>query len=257
MNIYRWDGSEFVQVPGSLDQIAIGSFEGRAVWGINANSDIFKFDPDSGSFKQVEGKLTTISVGDVDAIWGINANSDIFRFDPASGSFKQVQGKLTSISVSDASSIWGINANSDIFRFDPVSGSFKQVQGKLTSISAGATDGGTWGINANSDIFRFDPASGFFEQVQGKLTSIYGGDSPSAWGLDDAQDIFVFQGQSFVQVPGKLVLMAVWNGFQWGINASLHVFERGVTETEGAFLQVPGQLRKIAVDQEGFAWGLN
>jgi len=105
MNIFSWNGQKFVQVPGSLEQIAVGDFEGRAVWGVNANSDVFKFNPTSGAFEQVTGKLVSISAagpsvaGNPPSVWGINANSDIFTFNASTGAFEQVPGKLVSISA--------------------------------------------------------------------------------------------------------------------------------------------------------------
>jgi hypothetical protein len=71
-------------------------------------------------------------------------------------------------------------------------------------------------------------------------------------------DIFVFDGQQFNQVPGKLISMAVsGTGTQWGINASFEVFRRAYPDDALGFRQVPGQLRQIVVDEEAFAWGLN
>jgi len=252
MDIFSWNGHQFVQVPGSLEQIAVGDFEGRAVWGINADSDIFKFNPTSGAFEQVPGKLVSISVAGLavagnPSVWGINANSDIFTFN--SGAFEPVPGKLTSISVGNED-VWGINADSDIFKFNPTSGAFEQVPGKLVSISARLRQ--VWGINADSDIFKFNPTSGAFEQVPGKLVSING----DGWGLNDANDIFLFGGQQFKQVPGKLISIASFGGIAvWGISPSLEVFTLDAT-TDGLFQQRPGSLQQIAVDAQGFAWGL-
>src|SRR3954463_4733783 len=95
MDIFKGNGLGFVQIPGSLEQIAVGDFQNRAVWGINASSDIFRLNPGSNLFEQVAGKLTSISVGDANSVGGINASSDIFRFNPSSNLFEQVAGKLT------------------------------------------------------------------------------------------------------------------------------------------------------------------
>jgi hypothetical protein len=49
------------------------------------------------------------------SVWGIDANQNIFVFDPISGSFVQVPGQLTQISVFGGN-VWGITANQTIFR---------------------------------------------------------------------------------------------------------------------------------------------
>jgi hypothetical protein len=49
------------------------------------------------------------------SVWGIDANQNIFFFNFTSGSFVQVPGQLTQISVFGGN-VWGITANQNIFR---------------------------------------------------------------------------------------------------------------------------------------------
>jgi hypothetical protein len=59
--------------------IAVGGPSGNVgVWGINAANNVFEFD--GTSFVPVPGQLTQIAVYG-DAVWGINSNQDIFRFE--------------------------------------------------------------------------------------------------------------------------------------------------------------------------------
>ena len=59
--------NEFFQVPGRLNQIAVGyvydSTAGNAVWGL-VNSLIYRFNFASKVFEPVPGRLTSISVVD-------------------------------------------------------------------------------------------------------------------------------------------------------------------------------------------------
>jgi len=60
------------------------------------------------SFRQVPGKLTSISVGGTstgaEAVWGINAAQNIFEFDGLQ--FDDTSGLLTQIAV-DGTAVWG------------------------------------------------------------------------------------------------------------------------------------------------------
>jgi hypothetical protein len=180
-SIYKFNGNEFVQVAGSLTHISVGA--DGTVWGINAASDIYRFNTTTGAFQQVSGLLTSISVGNSTAVWGINAASDIYRFNTATGAFQQVSGLLTSISVGADGTVWGINAASEIYRFNTATGAFQHVSGLLTSISVGDSTA-VWGINAASEIYRFNTATGAFQQVSGLLASISVGGDGAAWGIN-------------------------------------------------------------------------
>jgi len=269
-DIFRFNGSRFVRVAGSLRQISVGN--SRSVWGINDAFDIFTFNPQRASFEQVPGKLTLVRAGQTGEVWGLNSNADIFRFDFRTRLFQQVPGKLRDLAVASGGFAWGLNANDDIFLFE--NSINKQIPGKLKSISVGP-HGNAWGINANSDIFRSDVITSLFRQVEGKLTSIVVGDDapldvpPNAqvWGLNvrprspgdlfTFHDIFRFHLESgfFEQVPGELMIIAASAGNVWGINAFHDVF-RFDTQAQ-RFFAVPGQqLDAIAVGTDD-VWGLS
>ena len=68
--IYKYDGSNFVQVPGSLDHISVGA--DGSVWGLNSNTysdNIYKWD--GNNFVAVPGNLESIAVGNKDNVWGV------------------------------------------------------------------------------------------------------------------------------------------------------------------------------------------
>jgi hypothetical protein len=79
--IFRFNSNSnaFVQIPGLLKTIAVGGPSGNVgVWGINAANNVYEFD--GTGFVQVPGQLTQIAVFG-DAVWGIDSNQDIFRFE--------------------------------------------------------------------------------------------------------------------------------------------------------------------------------
>jgi hypothetical protein len=116
-NVYFYDGTQFVQIPGQLTQIAVGG-AGDEVWGINAGQQIYRFNFDSNTFVQVPGSLKMISVGGPVGhvgVWGLNAANNVFEFVEGTG-FVQIPGQLTQIAVF-GDNVWGIDSNQDIFRF--------------------------------------------------------------------------------------------------------------------------------------------
>jgi len=116
-NIFFYNGTQFVQIPGQLTQIAVGG-AGTEVWGINAGQQIFRYNFDSETFVQVPGSLEMISVGGPVGnvgVWGLDAANNVFEFVEGTG-FVQIPGHLTQIAVF-GDSVWGINSNQDIFRF--------------------------------------------------------------------------------------------------------------------------------------------
>jgi hypothetical protein len=127
----RWSG-KFLQVPGSLAQIAVGVGYSKChpyeVWGINGFSQIYRYYC-SGRFEQIAGLLKQLSVGGGD-VWGINDSKQIFRFDPQTSTFKQLPGLLTQITVG-VDGVWGINASHQIYQFNPSTGHFGQLRGSL------------------------------------------------------------------------------------------------------------------------------
>jgi len=65
-------------IPGTLAQISAG---GDGVWGINSSQLIFRFDPASGNFVNVPGFLAQIAVGSGAGVWGVAPNSgEVFTF---------------------------------------------------------------------------------------------------------------------------------------------------------------------------------
>jgi hypothetical protein len=72
--IWKWDGNNFVKVPGALEHIDAGA--DGTVWVLNSNTytdNIYKWD--GNNFQPVPGYLKQISVGNKDNVWGVVAPS--------------------------------------------------------------------------------------------------------------------------------------------------------------------------------------
>jgi virginiamycin B lyase len=242
------DGESFRQVPGKLASISLGGTQTGAVAVWGINSAQNIYSFNGLFFDSIPGSLTQISV-DGDSVTGINANKDIFAIGGLAGFF-QIPGKLTQISAHGLA-VWGINANQQVYQL--TGSGFQQVAGKLVQIAVDGTS--VWGINANQNVFTYNGTQ--FVQVPGLLTQIaVGGLGAEVWGLNASQQIYRFNGNAFAQIPGNLKMIAVGgpcgNVGVWGINAANNVFAFDGT----GFVPVPGQLIQIAVFGDA-VWGIN
>src|ERR1700730_1540575 len=236
-DIFRFNGQAFEQVPGSLRQISAGT--ANAVWGINDDARLFRFNNNSNVFDQVpvSADLQSVSVGQTGDVWILTTDFEIIRLNSTTGSLEDVPGELRQVAAASGGFAWGLNAVFDIFLFENAIN--KQIAGKLEIISTGPA-GNAFGINANSDIFFSDPDTSEFSQVPGKLSSISVGEffpqnnQVQVWGLNprprppgsliqehDIFRLFLHPGGvlEFGQIPGELMVISASAGDVWGINA--------------------------------------
>jgi len=128
----------------------------------------------SGTFEQVPGSLSQISVGADGAVWGIDPNQNIFTWDSTTGQFVQVPGALTQIAVGNANAVWGINAQGLIFRWDSSSQNWTYIPGFLKRIAVGA-DGDVWGFNQDRQVWHYDQQAQTWDFIPTSYLTIYGG----------------------------------------------------------------------------------
>ena len=182
----------FSQVPGVLDSIAVGSgyhdnCHPYEVWGLNAATQIFRYNYCSKAFDQAPGFLSSLAVGGGD-MWGINANGRIFRFDFTTGGFVQLPGILTQVAVGP-NGFWGL-LNTQIYQFYDNIQDFGQLSGILSEIRAGGN--GVWGLNASGSIFRLDSSSLTFVQIPGTLARLSVGSGAGVWGINGGKEAYAF-----------------------------------------------------------------
>ncbi|MGN6623000.1 MAG: tectonin domain-containing protein, partial [Candidatus Nitrosocosmicus sp.] len=118
-NTYKWDGTNFQQTDGELNQIAVGA--DGTVWGVQGlsgidparpddyNGDIYKYD--GTNFQQVPGQLKQIAVGNKDNVWGVNSKDWIYKYDGTHFVRVDVGGFLKAVFVGADGTVWGINDN--------------------------------------------------------------------------------------------------------------------------------------------------
>lgn len=261
LNIYRFNGSRFVQVPGSLTQIAVGA-DGRgvgsavlvpdsAVWGINEHKGIFRFNPSNRLFEKMPGTLEQIAVGSSFHIWGVNVRQEIYRFDGSQ--FVQIPGSLRQIAVGADGAVWGLNAADEIYNWSPTTRQFEQIPGKLQTIAVGSRDV-VWGLSRGNytgdgslfqthKIWQLNSTTQLFEQrlptpgwgiPAESLSVIAVGPDGVVFGIRPGQEILTFD-PARVKPPTP------------GLPYS----------GESGWADVPGLLETISVGSRAHVWGIN
>jgi hypothetical protein len=217
----------------SLVQIAVGGgtlSQLDEVWGLNAKTEIFRFDYTSKTFVQITGELIQIAVGPGNQddchpyeVWGVNPNDSIFRYNYCTEAFDEITGFLSQVATGDGD-VWGINSAGQIFHFNFARQSFASVPGTLTQIAVGVND--MWGVNSSHNVFRYDPTSGLVDSEGASTAKVsVGGDG--VWIIDISNKMWRFDSgsESFINVTGELNSISVGSGAGvFGINAAGNVF---------------------------------
>ncbi len=200
------------------------------VWGLNAGTEIFRFDYTSKTFVQITGELIQIAVGPGSQdnchpyeVWGVNPNDWVFRYNYCTGAWDQVTGFLSQVSTGDGD-VWGVNSAGGIFHYNFATQSLTQVSGILTQVSAGVND--AWGVNSLHNVFCYDPATGAVNSVGSDTAEVSAG-GDGVWIIDTSTHIWRYDSgsESFVQVAGNLTDISVGSGAGvFGVNASGDVF---------------------------------
>jgi len=110
---------------------------------------VFLCHAQTGSFQQVSGSLSQISVGADGTVWGLDSSQNIFTWDSGASQFVQVPGQLVQIAVGNVNAVWGLNAQGLIFRWNSAKQTWTYIPGYLNQIAVGA-DGDVWGLSANT-----------------------------------------------------------------------------------------------------------
>jgi tectonin-like protein len=210
--IYRLNPStnKFVQVPGSLSQVAVGGgsrLQPDQVWGVNG-AGVFSFNLSTNAYTPHNPPGSTtyfnqIAVGDGDEdalaggsdgchpyeVWGLASSVPAYsglpyRYNYCAGEFDQIPlpyGSTTPFThiATGGSDVWALDANENIWHLDqfnlPCSCAWKQIPGALQQITVGVND--VWGLDGYGTVYRYDPNNATWVLIQhgDNVSSIYVG----------------------------------------------------------------------------------
>ena len=83
-----------------------------AVWGVNAQGQIFRLKDDK-TLIHIPGSLKHVTAGAA-GVWGVNILDDIY-FSHDSSTWKHIPGKLKQIDSGPGSILYGVNSIDDIY----------------------------------------------------------------------------------------------------------------------------------------------
>jgi hypothetical protein len=130
----------------------------------------------NAKWQQVDGVvMKSVFAGPGDRVWGLNRNDDVFYREGINGTWRQINGKLSLISVARDGRVWAVNSNEDVYTRDNVDemGNWLKIEGgKFKFIYAGAGDGGVYAITSKDDIFYREGVEGTSRQIEGKLKQL-------------------------------------------------------------------------------------
>jgi hypothetical protein len=226
--------SAFTKVKkASLVEVAVGGGTASQldeVWGLNAKTEVFRFDYTSKTFVQITGELIQIAVGPGSQdnchpyeVWGINPNDNIFRYNYCTAAFDEISGSLSHVATSDGD-VWGISSSGTISHFNFAKGFFVGVSGILSQIAVGVND--MWGVNSSNSVFRYDPFTAEFNAIVSSISQVSAG-GDGVWVIDTSTHIWRFDSgsEAFVNVQGNLNSISVGSGAGiFGVNSSGNVF---------------------------------
>jgi hypothetical protein len=158
-NIFRWTGSQWVQVPGKARRIGIGSWGHVFVIGAGSatTGNVFQLNSDGVSWTNLQGNAERIDVDPNGIAWIVDASNNIFR--RHNNQWQSVPGKAQDIGIGANSDVYvvGINAVPGGFGLYKWTGSgwMRQPRG-VVRVSAGYK-GHPWVIDNDGFIFRRDP----------------------------------------------------------------------------------------------------
>ena len=194
----------FMQIPGSLTQIAVGRAE---VWGLNG-SNIYRFNAGQQKFNQITGSLAQIAVGggsllQQDEVWGVNAAGQVFQYNLNLNEFDFVPGtSLNQIAVGEGDmdnchpyEVWGIGSGGSLWRYNRCKSEFQRYDlAAYNSVAVGRND--IWGIRQDGTVIHFSPGVDGEEAVYSQNLQQIASGINDIWAIDKEGGIHRYDGNT-------------------------------------------------------------
>ena len=93
---------------GSLSQISVGDVNN--VWGVNELDQIYSYNNAAASWTLISGNLGNVWATFDGAVWGVNANGSLYKWNGSSFGF--VANGVSYVVSGNATNVWAVNATS-------------------------------------------------------------------------------------------------------------------------------------------------
>jgi virginiamycin B lyase len=210
----------------SLTQIAVGTTQ---VWGLDSGGNIYQYDHSTKVFNVISGNLSQIAVGEGKTVWGINSSGEIYQYDFTTLAFVHQGGtlKLSQISAGEATSagsvgVWGVGLTGGVHYWNGLAfvtlsqKGFPPKGATIKYISVGQQQ--PFALDSAGHAYLYNNTTGFFDGPLGAasggeqvLSQISVGSDLFAWGINDSDDIFVYNDgtEQFEQVSSTQHLSSI------------------------------------------------
>jgi virginiamycin B lyase len=206
---------------------ALAQSPNNAVWGVNDQNEVFRYNPSQDTFERMPGTLKQVSVGIDGEVWGVGPNDDPFRW--TGSQWQPIQGKLQQLSVRNATEAWGVNADHNLFRWN--GSAWEQIPIIATRFVSVGVDGEVWGLSLVPAIIQtintwVERQTLIALPLPGRpLNQISVTDLNRAWAIDDTGGSFRWAGIEWQPFDISLIDVAeAANGELWRVaqNGLLH-----------------------------------
>lgn len=159
--IARWNGTTQTWTPISGGATRVGVDNNGRAWVVNSFGDIYQYN--GSAFVWVPGGATDIAVGGVGAsekVWIVGTlpapqgGNQIYRRDGSSWTL--IPGGGSRIAVDETGKAWVVNANSNVFRYTGTGASgWTWVPGRQARDIAVGADGTVWIVGTDNIVYRY------------------------------------------------------------------------------------------------------
>jgi hypothetical protein len=204
VELYRWIGSGWERVEGSGVRVAVGP--NGAPWIVKANGTILRGVRDG--FRQLPGAALDIGVGGDGSAWIIGTDNFVYRW--TGRLWERVEATGVAISVDEDGDPWIVNGSGQILRWE--GDRFVGVPGSARDIGA---ESSVWIVGRDNGLQELQ-SNGRFSSPRGAGVRISAGAKGMAWVVNDANEVYRWNGAGFERMPGA--------GTDVGSNARGEVF---------------------------------
>ncbi|MEM7134025.1 MAG: tectonin domain-containing protein [Chloroflexota bacterium] len=206
-------------------------------------SEMFQLGQSDIQWTQIPGGLKHVSYGTDGSLWGTDASNQVYRRQPSDENWQQVTlpvSGLKQVDALDYDRAVGVTANDQIYIYD--GNSWTRISGGLKHASY-AVDGSIWGTNVNNQVYRRAASATSWQRMTlpvAGLKQVDALDYDRAVGVTTADRIYLYDGNSWTQLPGGLKHVSYGiDGSLWGTNVNNQVYRRTATATTWQRMTLP------------------
>ena len=222
-------------------------------------------------WQSLPGKSLDIGVGHGGTVWSIGPSRRAWRLNGSKWTLYAGLGDLINIDAAPDGSVLAVRKDGTLHYHSGKRGARWQQAGVRT-MDVGIGGGWVWLTNTQrasggGQIWRsrYTPGKWQWQRVPGNLMRIDVDPKGDAWGVNDQNDVFRYDGKKWVKVEGKALDIGIGgNGDIWGVASRGYNAGAGGgsiwkydPKVKGGWVNGNGRLQRISVDPRGKPYGAN